>query len=164
MIHYEPVSEELDSYLYQTVGQDAIEFVGRALDVPLYRRVIAGAAVEQGGEYGGRDPSKSGGIHGDETEDLYELLLTVKVLTILIVSLMKAFLAPHFQTHHPEVLGVSVGAILSNYQRVRVEHVYVLVSTIEKIYPHAAQVPTSWSNSALLSLAAGPGRTARRDD
>ena len=65
--------------MYQTVGQDAIEFVGRALDVPLYRRVIAGAAVEQGGEYGGRDPTQSGGIHGDETEDLYELLLTVKV-------------------------------------------------------------------------------------
>ncbi|TBU32860.1 hypothetical protein BD311DRAFT_713874 [Dichomitus squalens] len=96
--------EELDSYLYQTVGQDAIEFVGRALDVPLYRRVIAGAAVEQGGEYGGRDPAQSGGINGDETEDLYELLLTVK-------------------TRHPDIQGVSVGAILSNYQRVRVEHV-----------------------------------------
>ncbi|RPD67264.1 hypothetical protein L227DRAFT_582593 [Lentinus tigrinus ALCF2SS1-6] len=96
--------EELDSYLYQTVGQDAIEFVGRALDVPLYRRVISGAAVEQGGEYGGRDPARSGGVSGDETEDLYELLSTVK-------------------TNHPHVQGVSVGAILSNYQRVRVEHV-----------------------------------------
>ena len=29
---------------------------------------------------------------------------------------------------HPEIQGVSVGAILSNYQRVRVEHVYVLNS------------------------------------
>ncbi|KAI0661073.1 hypothetical protein C8Q70DRAFT_912261 [Cubamyces menziesii] len=96
--------EELDSYLYQTVGQDAIEFVGRALDVPLYRRVISGAAVEQGGEYGGRDPAHSGGVNGDETEDLYELLSTVKA-------------------HHPDIQGVSVGAILSNYQRVRVEHV-----------------------------------------
>ncbi|KAI0324962.1 hypothetical protein GY45DRAFT_1330987 [Cubamyces sp. BRFM 1775] len=96
--------EELDSYLYQTVGQDAIEFVGQALDVPLYRRVISGAAVEQGGEYGGRDPAQSGGVRGDETEDLYELLSTVKA-------------------HHPDVQGVSVGAILSNYQRVRVEHV-----------------------------------------
>ncbi|KAI0750773.1 hypothetical protein C8Q80DRAFT_1268091 [Daedaleopsis nitida] len=96
--------EELDSYLYQTVGQDAIEYVGRALDVPLYRRVISGTAVEQGGEYGGRDPSSRGGIAGDETEDLYELLSTVKA-------------------HHPDVQGISVGAILSNYQRVRVEHV-----------------------------------------
>ncbi|KAI9001096.1 hypothetical protein BD414DRAFT_452111 [Trametes punicea] len=96
--------EELDSYLYQTVGQDAIEFVGRALDVPLYRRVISGAAVEQGSEYGGRDPATSGGVHGDETEDLHELLSNVKA-------------------HHADVEGVSVGAILSNYQRVRVEHV-----------------------------------------
>ncbi|KAH9918250.1 uncharacterized protein BXZ73DRAFT_92298 [Epithele typhae] len=96
--------EELDSYLYQTVGQDAIEFVGRALDVPLYRRVIYGAAVEQGGEYGGRDPASGSGTSGDETEDLYDLLTTVK-------------------SHHPDVQGVSVGAILSNYQRVRVEHV-----------------------------------------
>ncbi|KAK0191133.1 hypothetical protein F5146DRAFT_1103291 [Armillaria mellea] len=94
--------EELDSYLYQTVGQDAIELVARALDVPLYRRVIRGSAVEQGAEYGGRN--SKGGVHGDETEDLYELLASVK-------------------SHHPDIIGVSVGAILSNYQRVRVEHV-----------------------------------------
>ncbi|KAF8205097.1 hypothetical protein BJ912DRAFT_940247 [Pholiota molesta] len=100
----EPGKEELDSYLYQTVGQDAIELVAQALDVPLYRRVITGNAVEQGTEYGGRNPSSSGGVLGDETEDLYELLATVKA-------------------HHPNVKGVSVGAILSNYQRVRVEHV-----------------------------------------
>ncbi|OBZ70170.1 Diphthine--ammonia ligase [Grifola frondosa] len=96
--------EELDSYMYQTVGQDAIEFVAQALDVPLYRRVISGAAVEQGSEYGARNPSGEGGVRGDETEDLYELLSTVK-------------------SQHPDIQGVSVGAILSNYQRVRVEHV-----------------------------------------
>lgn len=70
--------EELDSYLYQTVGQDAIEFVARALEVPLYRKVIFGAAVEQGLEYGTRN-EKVSGVLGDETEDLYSLLLTVKV-------------------------------------------------------------------------------------
>ncbi|KAF8914026.1 hypothetical protein CPB84DRAFT_1758186 [Gymnopilus junonius] len=100
----EPGKEELDSYLYQTVGQDAIELVARALGVPLYRKVISGTAVEQGSEYGGRKASEAGGVAGDETEDLYQLLVTVK-------------------THHPDVEGVSVGAILSNYQRVRVEHV-----------------------------------------
>ncbi|KAF9818346.1 hypothetical protein IEO21_02861 [Rhodonia placenta] len=72
------LAEELDSYLYQTVGQDAIEFVAQALDVPLYRRVISGAAVEQGSEYGGREPSQASGVSGDETEDLYALLSTVK--------------------------------------------------------------------------------------
>ncbi|KAA1466356.1 hypothetical protein DENSPDRAFT_862415 [Dentipellis sp. KUC8613] len=96
--------EELDSYLYQTVGQDAIEFVARALDVPLYRRVISGTAVEQGSEYGGRTAEGRKGTLGDETEDLYALLSDVK-------------------SQHPDVEGVSVGAILSSYQRVRVEHV-----------------------------------------
>lgn len=96
--------EELDSYLYQTVGQDAIEFVARALEVPLYRRVITGGALEQGSEYGSRDPTHLGGVEGDETEDLYALLAEVKA-------------------HHPKIEGVSVGAILSDYQRVRVENV-----------------------------------------
>ncbi|KAM6495775.1 hypothetical protein JOM56_008481 [Amanita muscaria] len=94
--------EELDSYMYQTVGQDAIELVAHALDVPLYRQVIRGSAVEQGSEYGTR--THIAPVEGDETEDLYTLLSRVK-------------------SHHPDVKGVSVGAILSNYQRVRVEHV-----------------------------------------
>lgn len=72
--------EELDSYLYQTVGQDAIEFVARALDVPLYRETIIGTAVEQGSEYGARSSRK--GVDGDETEDLYNLLTNVKVCFI----------------------------------------------------------------------------------
>lgn len=72
--------EELDSYLYQTVGQDAIELVAQALDVPLYRRIITGSAVHQGSEYGGRERGKSDGHTGDETEDLYALLSLVKVL------------------------------------------------------------------------------------
>ncbi|KAI0284373.1 hypothetical protein BGY98DRAFT_1087615 [Russula aff. rugulosa BPL654] len=103
----EPGTEELDSYLYQTVGQDAIEFVARALEVPLYRRVISGTALVQESEYGGRDARERGGVDGDETEDLYALLA-------------------HVKSQHPDVKGVSVGAILSNYQRIRVEHVLSL--------------------------------------
>ncbi|KAH7887634.1 hypothetical protein F5I97DRAFT_862930 [Phlebopus sp. FC_14] len=95
--------DEIDSYMYQTVGQDGIDLIAQALDVPLYRRVIQGAPVEQGPEYGQKTPG-GGGITGDETEDMYVLLNNVL-------------------EHHPDVQGVSVGAILSNYQRVRVEHV-----------------------------------------
>ena len=61
------------------MGQDAIEYVAQALDVPLYRRVISGVAVEQGSEYGTRTAKDQDGVLGDETEDLYSLLLTVKV-------------------------------------------------------------------------------------
>ncbi|KAJ3563369.1 hypothetical protein NP233_g8983 [Leucocoprinus birnbaumii] len=102
----EPGKGLVVSTLILTVGQDAIHFVARALDVPLYRRVITGSAVEQGSEYGARSKlgKEATGVQGDETEDLYELLASVKAA-------------------HPDVQGVSVGAILSNYQRVRVEHV-----------------------------------------
>ena len=73
----EPGKEELDSYMYQTVGQDAIELVAKALDVPLFRRIISGTAKEQQNEYGNR--ASTGGVSGDETEDLFELLADVKV-------------------------------------------------------------------------------------
>ena len=76
---FHSVLEELDSYLYQTVGQDAMGFLAQALDVPLYRQIIRGTAIEQGSEYGGRTPDDAGGISGDETEDLFSLLSIVKV-------------------------------------------------------------------------------------
>lgn len=65
--------------MYQTVGQDAIEYVARALDVPLYRRVISGSAVNLSSEYGSRRANLNGALDGDETEDLYGLLADVKV-------------------------------------------------------------------------------------
>ena len=34
------------------------------------------------------------------------------------------------QARHPDVQGVSVGAILSSYQRVRVEHVLVILNPL----------------------------------
>ncbi|KAI8880057.1 hypothetical protein K501DRAFT_325209 [Backusella circina FSU 941] len=88
--------DELDSFMYQTVGHDAIHFYAECMDVPLYRQDILGSSIIQSSDY--RVTEK------DETEDLYILLKTVL-------------------EHHPDIKGVSVGAILSNYQRVRVEHV-----------------------------------------
>ncbi|KDN51092.1 hypothetical protein RSAG8_00721, partial [Rhizoctonia solani AG-8 WAC10335] len=98
---------EIDSFMYQTVGQDAIELVAAALEVPLFRRTIHGSAIEQGGEYGdraGKTDQGSEGVNGDETEDMFALLSEVKEA-------------------YPDIQGVSVGAILSNYQRVRVDNV-----------------------------------------
>ncbi|KAE8230581.1 hypothetical protein CF326_g4416 [Tilletia indica] len=96
--------DEIDSYMYQTVGHDAVHLVAQALGVPLYRRSITGQPLNQDMQY--RKDSSEGQAPSsqDETEDLYELLLEVK-------------------QNHPDVEGVSVGAILSNYQRIRVEHV-----------------------------------------
>ncbi|BGP35264.1 hypothetical protein JCM10296v2_007099 [Rhodotorula toruloides] len=99
--------DELDSFMYQTVGHSGLATLAQALDLPFFSRAIKGTAVNVGGEYGtreGKDKGKQKENDGDETEDLYELLKEVKEAM-------------------PSVRGVSVGAILSNYQRVRVEHV-----------------------------------------
>ncbi|NXO53798.1 DPH6 ligase, partial [Aramus guarauna] len=88
-------TDELDSYMYQTVGHHAIELYADALDLPLYRGFIKGTSVNTGRVYTT--------CQEDEVEDLYHLLKLVK--------------------DKEGVEGVSVGAILSDYQRVRVEDI-----------------------------------------
>ncbi|ORX92572.1 hypothetical protein K493DRAFT_263323 [Basidiobolus meristosporus CBS 931.73] len=88
--------DELDSFMFQTVGHDIIDFYSECMQLPLYRHSITGSSVLQTMDYTV--------TLNDETEDLLALLSEVK-------------------SKHPEVEGVSVGAILSNYQRIRVEHV-----------------------------------------
>ena len=67
---YDETNDELDSFMYQTVGHQAIESIAKALELPLFRREISGSPVSQSYEY---DETK-----GDEVEDLYELLLQIK--------------------------------------------------------------------------------------
>ncbi|XP_066490404.1 diphthine--ammonia ligase [Tiliqua scincoides] len=88
-------ADELDSYMYQTVGHHAIDLYAEAMGLPLYRHTIKGTSLATGRVY-----TK---CEGDEVEDLYQLLKCVK--------------------EKEDVEGVSVGAILSDYQRVRVEDV-----------------------------------------
>ncbi|XP_053142563.1 diphthine--ammonia ligase isoform X6 [Hemicordylus capensis] len=88
-------TDELDSYMYQTVGHHAIDLYAEAMGLPLYRHTIKGTSVNTSRVYTR--------CEGDEVEDLYQLLKLVK--------------------DEEGVEGVSVGAILSDYQRVRVEDV-----------------------------------------
>ncbi|XP_065542624.1 diphthine--ammonia ligase isoform X6 [Lathamus discolor] len=88
-------TDELDSYMYQTVGHHAIDLYADALDLPLYRGFIKGTSINTGRVYTA--------CQEDEVEDLYHLMKLVK--------------------DKEGVEAVSVGAILSDYQRVRVEDV-----------------------------------------
>ncbi|ODV97959.1 hypothetical protein PACTADRAFT_53102 [Pachysolen tannophilus NRRL Y-2460] len=87
---------ELDSFMFQTVGHDIISYYEELCEVPLYRQPIVGSSTNQALEY-----SKT---ENDEIEDLFKLLSLVK-------------------SRHPDLEAVSVGAILSSYQRTRVEDV-----------------------------------------
>ena len=86
----------MPSYMYQSAGHSAVQCLADCLGVPLIRRPISGSARCQSLRY---SPSAD-----DEVEDL--LLALREALRL-----------------HPELEAVSSGAIVSNYQRVRVEHV-----------------------------------------
>ena len=66
------ISDELDSYMYQSVGHHAIELYAEAMGLPLYRRTIEGASVSIGRDYQRTED--------DEVEDLYQLLSEIKVI------------------------------------------------------------------------------------
>jgi len=89
--------QELDSFCFQTVGHNVVQAIAEAMELPLIRRKFSGVAVVKQLHYAQPTPD-------DEVEDLYELLLEVK-------------------RQHPDVDAVSCGAILSSYQRLRVESV-----------------------------------------
>ncbi|XP_045479271.1 diphthine--ammonia ligase [Harmonia axyridis] len=86
---------EIDSYMYQSVGFEAIDFIAKAMDLPLFQKETLGISKERGKVYNA--------TQDDEVEDLFELLQKVKKKV--------------------PIDAVSVGAILSDYQRVRVENV-----------------------------------------
>ncbi|WIA09297.1 hypothetical protein OEZ85_008704 [Tetradesmus obliquus] len=89
-------TDELDSYMYQTVGHQLVAAYAACTGLPLYRRRIHGASTAQGLSYSC--------TAGDEVEDLTAMLAFVK-------------------ERHPDVQGVASGAIASDYQRLRVESV-----------------------------------------
>lgn len=82
-----PSTEEIDSYMYQTVGQDGLQFIAEALDLPLIRGTISGKAVDQGSDYAATSSARTKGhVEGDETEDLFRLLEKVKVCRIRLLT------------------------------------------------------------------------------
>ncbi|XP_008217510.1 diphthine--ammonia ligase [Nasonia vitripennis] len=87
--------DELDSYMFQTVGHQGVEFMGEAMGLPLYREPTFGKSKMQEKHY---LPTED-----DEVEDLYRLLKKVK--------------------DREDIQAVASGAILSDYQRIRVENV-----------------------------------------
>ena len=81
--------------MFQSVGHEGVKHFAAAMELPLYQRFTWGKAVSCDLSYRPEE--------GDEVEDLYELVRGVKV--------------------ERGVEGVASGAVLSNYQRLRVENV-----------------------------------------
>lgn len=98
--------DELDSFMYQTVGHQGVSLYAEAMGLPLFRQYTSGVAHHQDKWY---TPTV-----GDEVEDLYKLLQKVK--------------------SEIDIEAVSSGAVLSDYQRLRVENVCSRLGLISLAY------------------------------
>ena len=87
---------EADSFMFQTAGTNCLAALAQALDVPLVSRALTLASVNTELNYTFTQQ--------DEVEDLYNLLYAVKL-------------------KFPQAEAVVSGAVLSSYQRNRVENV-----------------------------------------
>lgn len=91
--------DELDNYCFQTIGHQLVKGIAECMDLPLYTIQLPSTHTA----------SINTSLHytytaNDEIEYLYTLLQYIK-------------------TQHPTINAVSSGAILSNYQRLRIESV-----------------------------------------
>lgn len=126
--------EDTDSFMYQTIGHSVIPLYEKALGLPLYRQEILGSAVNSAKDYGpqtqGQDSAK------DETESLVPLLRKVMAA-------------------HPVIDAVSTGAILSDYQRTRVESVALRLGLVPLSYLwQYPSLPPATQTSLLEDMAA----------
>lgn len=94
---------DLNSFMYQTVGHQIIPLYAAATGLPLYRHPILGDAKYEGRDYDARQTTTTH-ADGDETESMIPLLRAV-------------------MDRHPDANALCAGAILSTYQRTRVESV-----------------------------------------
>ncbi|KAJ5171737.1 hypothetical protein N7492_004330 [Penicillium capsulatum] len=158
------IDEDIDSFMYQTIGHSVIPLYEEALRIPLYRAAITGGALDTARVYRNEtgDPASasttapsdesSSGTPEDETESLVPLLRRV----------MQA---------HPEANAVSAGAILSTYQRTRIENIAARLGLVPLawlwMYPSLpaptlrAADPAAVGDAGLLEDMAGCGCDAR---
>ena len=87
---------ELDSYMYQSVGSELCSSIAKCLEVPYIEKKITGKPINKELSY---EETKD-----DEVEDLFLLIKEAK-------------------EKFPEINAVSSGAILSKYQKNRVENI-----------------------------------------
>lgn len=102
-------SIEMNSFMYQSAAHNLIPLQAECFGVPLVRKSILGKSYVQTLDY--MTPTNE----FDEVEDMFELLEEVK-------------------SKFPDIKAVSCGAILSTYQRHRVEHVCNRLNLVQLTY------------------------------
>jgi uncharacterized protein (TIGR00290 family) len=135
--------KDLNSFMYQTVGHEIIPLYAAATGLPLYRQPILGGAQTLARDYdhslssssSSSSTSSSGSRGPDEAESMLTLLQAVKA-------------------QHPEANAVCAGAILSTYQRTRVESIALRLglAPLAYLWKYPILPPPSMHSSASASL------------
>ncbi|KAH6998421.1 hypothetical protein BKA56DRAFT_567643 [Ilyonectria sp. MPI-CAGE-AT-0026] len=140
----EPSERDLNSFMYQTVGHEVLPLYAAATDLPLYRLPIGGRAVHHE-----RDYDATGAQDSEETESMLPLLRAI-------------------MSRHPEANALCAGAILSTYQRTRVESIAMRLGLVPLAYlwqypvlPPPYPATAAASETQLLIDMAGAGLEAR---
>ncbi|KAF2433408.1 adenine nucleotide alpha hydrolases-like protein, partial [Tothia fuscella] len=137
--------EDINSYMYQTVGHSIIPLYSEVLGIPLYREPIVGSAANDSREYAPNEAQKSktlGSGEVDETESLIPLLERIK-------------------NAHPNANAISTGAILSTYQRTRIESVAIRLGLIPLSFLWQYPYLPPYQQSSLLQDMRAVGQDAR---
>jgi len=140
--------EDIDSYMYQTVGHFIVPLYEQALDIPLYRQPIKGSAVNTDTVYapapdhGPTQANPGFSSEEDETESL--------------VPLLRRVLAAH-----PDANALSTGAILSTYQRTRVESVALRLGLTPLSYLWQYPSLPPYTQTSLLTDMRAVGQVSR---
>ena len=106
--------DDLDSYMYQTVGHHLIPLFAEALELPLFRQEIIGEAFDRSMIYQTVANQVKNLVNYSTTAQTRQGVDETESLLSLLHIIVKA---------HPEANAVSSGAILSTYQRTRIENV-----------------------------------------
>ncbi|PNY29562.1 Diphthine-ammonia ligase [Tolypocladium capitatum] len=131
---------DLNSFMYQTVGHEVIPLYAAATGIPVYRQAIVGGAVRHERDYHYDHHYGHGG--GDETESMLTLLRAIRA-------------------RHPEADALCSGAILSTYQRTRVESVALRLGLAPLSYLWKYPVLPGPSSSSSSSVPADEAQLLR---
>jgi uncharacterized protein (TIGR00290 family) len=101
--------------MYQTVGHEVLPLYASATGLPLYRLPITGRAVRHERDYDATSDAQDKDKDSDETESMLPLLQAIVA-------------------RHPEANAVCAGAILSTYQRTRVESIALRLGLVPLAY------------------------------
>ncbi|KAI8954257.1 hypothetical protein F4801DRAFT_19081 [Xylaria longipes] len=183
---------DLNSFMYQTVGHQIVPLYARATGLPLHRQPIVGTAVHHGLSYENphhnpqglvpsdrsalrpSDDHLSSATHdphgyerqqadgGKERQPKLEPDLELEDETESLVPLLRTIL-----TAHPEANALCTGAILSTYQRTRVESVALRLGLVPLSYLwQFTELPTSIHSSCYdrsISVAGGVTRSSHNN-